>query len=196
MFCYRVLDSGNSAFLSLIITRCPTVYFVRKNNLLFGSDSNFQIEEDQKLVNGQSLKQSLGEATALLEDEIRFLIREGPNLIDSEFGKTTTTSTTPSTSPSATPSTTPSTTLRSSLRPDAKSKNRRSNDVQNESTESHFVTEDDLTEDDQKFIQDLVKSITENRTVVSLGRTKPRLPGRNVILYGGAMVCLFTLAYK
>ena len=140
------------------------------------------------------MKQSLGEATALLEDEIRFLIREGPNLIDSEFGKTTTTSTTSSNSPSTTPSTTP----RSSLRPDAKSKNRRSNDVQNESTssESQLVTEDDLTEDDQKFIQDLVKSITENRTVVSLGRTKPRLPGRNVILYGGAMVCLFTLAYK
>ena len=136
------------------------------------------------------MKESLGEATALLEDEIRFLIREGPNLIDSEFGKTTTTSTTPSTSSSATPSTTPSTTPRSSLRPDAKSKNRRSNDVQNE------LTYQNLTEKDLTFIQDLVKSITENRTVVSLGRTKPRLPGRNVILYGGAMICLFTLAYK
>ena len=109
-------------------------------------------------MNGKTLEESLREATELLVEEVRFLLKEGPNLIDSQFGD-----------------------------------NR--NYSSKESADSRRSASNELSSDDD-YITKLVEQIVENSTVVSLNRTKSRLPGRSVILYGGAMTCLFTLIYK
>ena len=140
-----------------------------------------QIEEDQKLVNGQTLKESLAEATELLEDEIRFLMREGPNLLDSKF-----------TSGNDVEPEENETEEKSVEQPKQPNKEKGST----EGRQSRSVAIEELSPADREFVKKLVDEIFEKRQVISLNRTKARLPGRNVILYGGGMLCLFTLAFK
>ena len=58
------------------------------------------------------------------------------------------------------------------------------------------ITSTTLEETHTQFIDTLIDDYFEKRTVVNLERKNSKLPGRTVILYGGGIICLFTLSYK